>query len=99
MVKGGKGTHRYVLRSSPETKTGINVEAWGNKLLRIHEYFGKEDGPAICNDDGYLMRTRDMNEILWEIMQELYIKNPDLFPKSITSVEDVRTKMNQEQSM
>ena len=92
-VKGDKGTHTYLLRSVPQTDTGIDVEAWRNKLLKVHEYFGREDGPAICDDNGYLMRTRDMNEMLWEIMEELYEEDTDLFPKSITSVEDVRTKI------
>ena len=39
------------------------------------------------------MRTRDMNEMLWEIMEELYEEDRDLFPKSITSVKDIRTKI------
>ena len=31
--------------------------------------------------------------MLWEIMEELYTNDPGLFPKFITSVEDVRTKI------
>ena len=30
-----------------------------------------------------------MNEILWEVMEELYIKNPESFPKAITYIEDI----------
>ena len=98
-VKGDKGTHTYLLRSVPQTDTGINVEAWRYRLLQVHKFFGREDGPAICDDDGFLMRSRDMNEMLWEVMEELYTEDPDLFPKSITSVEDVRTKIQLFRSM
>ena len=37
------------------------------------------------------MRTRDMNKMLCEIMEEMYLEDPELFPKSITSVEDEHT--------
>ena len=60
-VKGDKGTHTYLLWSVPHTDTKINVEAWKDRLLRVHEHFGRKDG-------GYLMRTHDMDEMLWEIM-------------------------------
>ena len=45
------------------------------------------------------MRTRYMNKMLWEIMKELYLEDPDLFPKSITCVEDIRTKIQLFRSM
>ena len=93
MVKGDKGAHTYLLRSVPCTRTGIDVAMWGYKLLQVHQHFVREDGPAICDDDGYLTRTRDMNEMLWKIMEELYLEDPDLFPKSITCVKDVRSKI------
>ena len=92
-VKGYKGIHTYLLRPVPCTRTGINLAVWRDKLLRVHQYFGREDGPAICDDNGFLMRTRDMNEMMREITEELYLEGPDHFPKPITSVEDVRTKI------
>ena len=92
-VKGVKGMHTYLLWSVPCIRTSINVEAWRDKLLRVHQHFGRKDGPAICDDNGFLMRTRYMNEIRWEIMEELYLEDPDLFPNSITSAEDTRIKI------
>ena len=88
-VKSDKGIYTYLLRSVPITSTGIDVALWREKLLQVHQHFGREDGPPMCDDNSYLMRTRDMNEMLWEIMEELYLEDPDLFPKSITCVEDV----------
>ena len=98
-VKGDKGTHTYLLRPVPITRTGIDVALWRDQLLQVHQFFGRNDGPAICDDDGYLMRTRDMNEMLWKIMEEVYLEDPDLFPKSITCVEEVRTKIQLFRSM
>ena len=34
-----------------------------------------------------------MNKMLWEVMEELYLENPDAFPKAITCVEDIRIKV------
>jgi len=34
-----------------------------------------------------------MNEMLWEVMEELYLENPDAFTKAITCVEDIRIKI------
>ena len=40
-VKGDKGTHTYLLRSVPQTDTGITVEAQRGRLLKVHEHFGR----------------------------------------------------------
>ena len=40
-----------------------------------------------------------MNEMLWEIMEELYLEDPHLFLKSITCVENVLTKIQLFRSM
>ena len=40
------------------------------------------------------MNHREMNEMLWEVMEELCLEDPDAFPKSNTGVEDIRTNKN-----
>ena len=61
--------------------------------LRVHERYDRTVGPAICDEDGYLMTHRSMNLMLWEIMEELYLENPSDFPVSIEGVEDIREKV------
>ena len=90
-VKGDRKVRTYLLRSVPITSSGIDVEGWRNKLLRLHEFENRNHGPAICDDDGYLMSNRKMNEMLWTVMEELYTEDPDQFPKAITCLEDIPT--------
>ena len=77
------------LQGRPNVLSSINLTrlVW---ILLIHDYFGRDEGPAICEDNGYLMSHGAMNEMLWEVMEELWIKNPDSFPKAIKCIEDIR---------
>jgi len=88
-VKGDRAVRTYLLRSVPVTSSGIDVKKWRDKLLRLHEFENRTHGPAICDDDGYLMSHRTMNEMLWTVMEELYSEDPDQFPKVITCLEDI----------
>ena len=58
----------------------------GELVLQVHERCDRMNGPAICDDDGYLMTHRSMHLMLSEIMEELYLENPSVFPVSIEEV-------------
>jgi len=88
-VKGDRKVRTYLLRSVPVTSSGIDDQAWRDKLLRLHEFENRNHGPAICDNDGYLVSRRKMNEMLWTVMEELYTEDPDQFPKAITCLDDI----------
>jgi len=62
-LKGDDNSGVYHLRSVPVTSSGINVLARRNWLLTVHERAGRNEGPAICDSSGVLMKLQKMNEI------------------------------------
>ena len=94
MIKGQKTPTLHHLWSVPITSSGINVELWRDRLLFIHQEANRIDGPAICEDDGYLMSNSAMNDLFWTILEELYEEDSDDFPNAISSIEDIRSLIN-----
>ena len=65
-----------------------------DRLAFVHKDAGIKEGPAICDEDGYLLSYSAMNELFWQVLDEVYDVSPDLFPKDVTSSEDIRIKIN-----
>eukprot|EP00980_Cylindrotheca_fusiformis_P026529 scaffold16361_cov69-Cylindrotheca_fusiformis.AAC.2 len=99
-VKGADSVNTYFLRSVPVTSSGINVEHWRDLLLAVHHRAGRRQGPAFCDPQGFLLPTRRMNQYLWEALEELFVSEEaaDLFPKAITSPEDIQSLIEVDRS-
>eukprot|EP00980_Cylindrotheca_fusiformis_P018324 scaffold5977_cov98-Cylindrotheca_fusiformis.AAC.1 len=99
-VKGADSVNTYFLRSVPVTSSGINVEHWRDLLLAVHHRAGRQQGPAFCDPQGFLLPTRRMNQYLWEALEELFVseETADLFPKAITSPEDIQSLIEVDRS-
>ena len=89
VVKGQKKVTLHQLRSVPVTNSGIDIEAWRNRLITVHEEAGRSEGPAICDDNGFLMTNNEMNNLFWTVLEELYLESPDDFPKDIFSIDHI----------
>ena len=40
------------------------------------------------------MSNTAMNELFWATLEEIYLEEPDSFPKNIRSVKDIKTYIN-----
>ena len=80
MVKGQKTPTLHYLQSVPVTGSGINIKRWRDRLVFIHQEASRIEGPAICDDDGFLMSNAAMNDLFWTILEELYVEDKDDFP-------------------
>jgi len=89
-LKGSKTAYIHMMRSIVRTGSGIDVQVWRDRLLLIHKEAGRTHGPAFCDSDGYLMTNLAMNELLWTALEEIFLEEPDFFPKAITCIEDIR---------
>ena len=89
-LKGDSQPGVFLLRSVPCTGSGIDVLLWRDRLLVIHENAGREAGPAFCDDQGFLLSSLEVNDSMWELLEELYDVNPVQFPKAIESKEMIR---------
>lgn len=66
VVKGQKKVTLHQLRSVPVINFGIDIEAWQNRLITVHEEVGRSDGPVLCDNDGFLMTNNEMNNLFWK---------------------------------
>ena len=94
VVKGQKKVTLHQLRSVPVTNSGIDIEAWRNRLITVHEEADHSEGPTICDDNGFLMTNNEMNNLFWTVLEELYLESPDDFPKDISSIDLIRVRIN-----
>jgi hypothetical protein len=65
-------------------------------LLSIHEEAHREAGPAVCDDEDFLLSSAVMNQHLWEVLEEIY-DEPDReipFPIAIGKRGDIRYLIN-----
>ena len=89
-LKGEDNVGTHWLRSVPVTGSGIDVLKWRNWLVAVHQQLGLVDGPAICDSEGFLLPSREVNERFWLLLEELFDDDHSLFPKAITDREKIR---------
>ena len=89
-VKGESHDRAHLLPSVVVTKSGLNVKNMLERFLAFKRQAGFEDGPAIANAQGKMYRTKDIDDMLHEVLIELLEEQRDLFPVDIQSEELVR---------
>ena len=86
-LKGDTNPGIYLLGSVPVTGTGIDIREWRDRLLAVHDYRGRIEGLAICDEKGFLLSSLDVNECMWEVLEELYDKKSEEFPVAVETKE------------
>ena len=62
------------------------------ELVRFKQGKGFTEGPLISDLNGYLLPTREMDDCLQEVLEELYHEKRVLFPPTLESDADIRVK-------
>ena len=76
----------YLLRSVATTSSGINILEWREHLVTIHNLYCRVQGPAICDNDGFLMASREMNNAFWLLLEDSWSNgNQQYFHSFITT--------------
>lgn len=88
-LKGEDNTRLHHIPCVKITKSGINVEYLIERLLSLKHKQGLYDGPAISNERGFLLPAKELDTCFHELLIELYMSRPDMFPPSINSAEDI----------
>jgi hypothetical protein len=92
-LKGDADRRTHFLRSVPMTDSGVDVQAWRDRMLAVNRHAGNDAGPAICDVKGFLRSTASINEDFWEALEEVYDEDPAIFPKAIETRDDIRDKI------
>ena len=79
-LKGDDFPSTHLLRSVPMTDSGIEVKWWRDALVEVHTRAGRSEGPAICDEKGFLLSHSVVNSHLWDVLEELHDEDPTQFP-------------------
>ena len=82
-LKGDSQPGIFLLRSVPFTSSGIDVLKWRDRLLAVHAYAGRKEGPAICDSQRFLLSALEVNDSMWDVLEELYDEDSAQFPKAV----------------
>ena len=62
------------------TSSGINLKCVVGRLVEEMEKLGRCDGPAISDRNGEIYSSVEIDQILKEILEEIFEEDPSLFP-------------------
>ena len=79
-----------MLPCSINTDSGIEVKLTVHALLADKLKFGFKDGLAISDHEGKMFRMQDLDEMLYEVLVDVFEDHRPLFPDDITSLEKVK---------
>ena len=89
-VKGEHGIRCHVLPCVAITGSGIKVKESVRRLLALKAAQGFKDGPAISDEEGVLLPSHFMDETMIEVLEKIYAGQKSLFPKKVTSANDLK---------
>jgi hypothetical protein len=91
-VKGEHGEREHLLPTASVTRSGIKVRQWVQRVIAVNQMCGRETGPAFCDEKGVVLKSGDMNEVLHELLGEIFVEHPGLFQSDIESISDIEDK-------
>jgi len=89
-VKGELHAREHLLPCVSKTSSGIDVGLWMDWLNTIHELNQHLEGPAIADKDRKPLTSAKLDEILHDLLIEVWKVSPHLFPQKIRSIEDIK---------
>ena len=84
--KGENGERNVLLAMTSVTDNGrIPVRRWVERLAAtlMHEGKHRHVGPALCNQNGYVLHQSNLNKELWDMLIRIQITRPDLCARDL----------------
>ena len=88
-LKGEKVDKEHNIPCTNVTLPGINVRRIVYRLIEEKEEIGCLEGPAIADDKGRIFTTTEIDQMLQDILEDLYHEDTLLFPLDFKSVADI----------
>ena len=88
-IKGEEGYREHLIPCVKVTKSGFNVRYTIERLIELKYHQKLVTGPAISDNEGALISTKELDRMMHEILVDLYSVNRTLFPPSIETPESI----------
>lgn len=89
-IKGESGDRAHLLPSVELTSSGIGVRASLERLIATKQLKGFVDGPAISDESGRALTTRDVDALMHEVLITVFDNHSKKFPADINTHDQVR---------
>jgi hypothetical protein len=94
-VKGEHNVRQHLLPAVNETSSGIKVRDWMQRVMNLKHRSGYLKGPAICDDKCMALRSKTLNAMFHEALNEVRERSPELFLGDILNLADIEDKQVQ----
>ena len=91
-LKGENNMSEHIVPCINVTKSGINVKYVIERAMNVKKDEGHQEGPLISDSKGYLLSSVDLDDMLHEVLTELFEEDKSVFPPSIKNIEEVVTE-------
>lgn len=88
-VKGEQHGRHHLLPSVPMTSSGINVKEIISRAIAVKSQLGFKNGPLISDEKGKLLSSRAIDDVLAEVLSDLFEEKEHLFPGDIKTLDDI----------
>jgi len=89
-VKGEIHDLTHLIPCANLTKSGLNVRATINRLIELKETSNLRDGPAISTVEGVVLTSKMVDDILHEVLIDIFLESNNSFPPQIDTPEKIR---------
>ena len=66
-----------------ETASGLKPLLWTDRLIESLESQGVTSGWAFCNEDGHQLRMTDLEDLIFELLEEIQSEHPELISEDV----------------
>lgn len=91
-IKGEHRSRTHLLPCAHKTLSGINLNRWVRLALGVHRVQGRKEGPLVCDGNGVVLSSAILDHRLHQALKQIYLRESQLFPLSITKKEDIQQK-------
>ena len=84
-IKGENNEKLHLVPCSNVTSSGIKVKNTVVQLLKFKKKTGFISGPAITKLNGKPFETRDLNDMLLYLLDNIFVQDPSLFPTEVVN--------------
>jgi hypothetical protein len=78
--KGEEHHQQHLLAVAAVTNSGLQPRKWLEALVVLQECQGWVQGPATCDDEGFVTKQAEMNAAFLSCLESVHKEQPNLFP-------------------